>query len=142
MKQTQRLLMTLFATGILLALLLVVLYETDILEPGTMAGKTQEEFVTMTMMELLSLAGAFLGLRMFMFGKIHQALVTQKAPALLKFGVLRLVIIETPMVANTLFYYIYMKPTFGYLAIILALCLPFVVPTMWRCEAETTEEEA
>ena len=133
--------MTLFAAGILLALLLVVLYETDIMEQGTMAGKTQEEFVTMTTMELLSLAGAFLGLRMFKFGKIHQALVTQKAPALLKFGVLRLVILETPMVANTLFYYMYVKPTFGYLAIILALCLPFVVPTMGRCEAETTEEE-
>ena len=134
--------MTLFAAGILLALLLVVLYETDILEPGSMVGRTQEEFVTMTMMELLSLAGAFLGLRMFKFGMIHQALVTQKAPALRRFGVLRLVILETLMVTNTLFYYMYMKPTFGYLAIILALCLPFVVPTMGRCEAETTEEKA
>ena len=37
-------------------------------------------------------------------------------------------------------FYIYMNPTFGYLAIILLLCLPFVFPSQSRCIAETTEE--
>jgi hypothetical protein len=35
-----------------------------------------------------------------------------------------------------------MNTTFGYLAIILLLCLPFVFPTLNRCIAETTAEEA
>ena len=53
----------------------------------------------------------------------------------------RLLILEAPMVVNTLLYYIYMNATYGYLAIILLLCLPFVFPTENRCIAETTEEE-
>jgi hypothetical protein len=32
-----------------------------------------------------------------------------------------------------------MNTTFGYLGIILLLCLPFVFPSLSRCEAETTE---
>jgi hypothetical protein len=52
----------------------------------------------------------------------------------------RLIILEAPMVINTLLYYIYMNPTFGYLAIILLLCLPFVFPSYNRCVSDTTEE--
>ena len=53
---------------------------------------------------------------------------------------MRLALIELPMLSNTIFYYMYMKPTFAYLAIILLLCLPFVWPSMGRCLAETEEE--
>ncbi len=60
---------------------------------------------------------------------------------MLKWGLLRLLILEVPMVVNTYLYYIYMNTTFGYLAIILLLCLPFVMPTESRCLAETSEEE-
>ena len=45
------------------------------------------------------------------------------------------------MVVNTLLYYIYMNTTFGYMAIIMALCLPFVFPTKGRCLAEIEENE-
>ena len=96
----------------------------------------------MAIMEVATLACVFLALRLFKFKQIHQALVTEKAPALLKFGIIRLMLLELPMLSNTLFYYMYMNTTFGYLAIILLLCLPFVVPTMNRCIAETTEDEA
>lgn len=68
--------------------------------------------------------------------------MTKKEPAMLKWGMLRLLILEAPMVSNTYLYYIYMNTTFGYLAIILLLCLPFVFPTLNRCIAETTAEEA
>ena len=42
-----------------------------------------------------------------------------------------------PLWADTLLYYLYMNTTFGYLGIILVLCLPFVYPSESRCEAET-----
>lgn len=141
MKQTQTILMSFFVGIIALSLMLVVLYETDILESGTAAGNNQTEFLLTTVMELLTLGCAFLALRMFKFPQVHQTLVLRKAPALLKFGLLRLTFLELPMLLNTLFYYMYMKPTFGYLAIILVLCLPFVVPTMGRCEAETSSDD-
>ena len=59
----------------------------------------------------------------------------------MKLGMLRLSLLLIPMQVNTLLYYLYMNPAFGYMAIILLLCLPFVYPSMNRCLDETTEEE-
>ena len=141
MEKTQRILMALCLGLIAAALLLVALCETDTLATGGMADNKQAEFITTTVMELCTLAGAYLGLRMFKMRMIHSELVSGRASALLKWGVVRLMLLEVPLVGNTLFYYIYMNPTFGYMAIILLLCLPFVWPSMSRCIAETTEEE-
>ena len=124
-----------------IALAIVALYELDVLESGVLADSKQTEFVALTVMELTSLAAAFIGLRLFRFRMIHNELVTNSEPAMLKWGLLRLLILEVPMVVNTYLYYIYMNTTFGYLAIILLLCLPFVMPTESRCLAETSEEE-
>jgi hypothetical protein len=60
---------------------------------------------------------------------------------MLKWGLLRLLILEVPMVVNTYLYYIYMNTTFGYMAIIGLLCLPFVFPTMSRCQAEVEDDK-
>ena len=124
-----------------IALAIVALYEFGVLESGVLADSKQTEFVALTVMELTSLAAAFIGLRLFRFRMIHNELVTNSEPAMLKWGLLRLLILEVPMVVNTYLYYIYMNTTFGYLAIILLLCLPFVMPTESRCLAETSEEE-
>ena len=59
---------------------------------------------------------------------------------MMKWGTIRLLILEVPMLVNTLLYYIYMNTTFGYMAIILLLCLPFVFPSLNRCLAETSDE--
>ncbi len=124
-----------------IALAIVALYEFGVLESGVLADSKQTEFVALTVMELTSLAAAFIGLRLFKFRMIHNELVTNEEPAMLKWGLLRLLILEVPMVVNTYLYYIYMNTTFGYLAIILLLCLPFVMPTESRCLAETSEEK-
>ena len=133
--------MILFITSIVLPLAMVVLFETGIIATGIMAGETQSEFLLTSTMELVTLAFAFLSLRLFKFGRIHADLVNRQEKALLKWGYLRLLLIQAPLVINTLLYYLYMKPTFGYLAIILALCLPFVYPSMDRCLAEVSEEQ-
>ena len=142
MKKTQQFLMTVFVGILLVTAIIVVVYETNILSPGGNVLSKESEFINVAIMEVATLACVFLALRLFKFKQIHQALVTDKAPALLKFGIIRLILLELPMLSNTLLYYMYMNTTFGYLAIILLLCLPFVVPTMNRCIAETTEDEA
>ena len=141
MKQTQKILMGQFVSIVLMVLALVVLFETDIIVSGGLNGDSQTEFLLTAVMELVTLGCAFLSLRLFRFKSIHADLVSRKAPALKKWGVARLLLIHVPIVLDTLLYYLYMKPTFGYLAIILALCLPFVWPSMNRCVAETTEEQ-
>ena len=141
MKKVSKQLMFIYVLLIVAALAIVVLYECDVMESGVLADSKQTEFVAMTGMELTSLLSAFLGLRLFKFPKIHASLVTRKEQAMLTWGILRLLVLEVPMVVNTYLYYMYMNATFGYLAIILLLTLPFVVPTESRCIAETTEEE-
>jgi hypothetical protein len=92
-------------------------------------------------MEIVSLGAAFLGLRLFKFKAIHDDLVKRQEKAMWKWGMARLIILEAPMVIDTLLYYIYMNTTYGYLAIIMLLTLPFVFPSENRCIAETSEED-
>lgn len=141
MKRTQLILMGFFITTIVVVLAFVVLFETDTIASGLLAGDNQTEFLFTALMELVTLGFAFLSLRLFKFGKIHSDLVARKEIALMKWGVTRIMLIQGPLCFDTLLYYLYMKPTFGYLAIILALCLPFVFPSMDRCIAETSEED-
>ena len=141
MKKISKLLMLIYVLLVAVTLVIVALYECGALESGVLTDSKQTEFVAMTIMELTTLVAAFLGLRLFKFPKIHADLVTRKEPAMLKWGILRLLVLEVPMVVNTYLYYMYMNPTFGYLAIILLLCLPFVFPSESRCIDETTEAE-
>ena len=123
-----------------MALVIIVLFETDVLPAGVKADDKQSEFVLTALMEIISLGAAFMGLRLFKFKAIHNDLVSRKETAMWKWGMTRLLILEAPMVINTLFYYIYMNTTFGYMGIMLLLCLPFVFPSLSRCLAETSEE--
>lgn len=120
-----------------ITVVLVVLFETDVLPSGLMATEKQTEFLLTTLMELLTLASVYLALRLFKFDKVHQELVTRKADGLRRWGLIRLAILLLPMPLNTVLYYLFMNTTFGYMAIILAICLPFVYPSEARCEAET-----
>ena len=69
-------------------------------------------------MELATLGCAFLALRLFKFDRVHRALNEQKAVALKKWGLLRLLLLFLPLLAD---------------------CLPFVYPSEGRCIAETEQ---
>ena len=140
MKSISKRLVVIYMSLAAIALAIIILYETDILEAGVMEEQKQSEFILTALMELISLGAAFLGLRLFKFKAVHQELVNLKETAMWKWGVIRLLILEVPMVVDTLLYYIYMNTTFGYLAVMLLLCLPFVFPSVNRCLAETSEE--
>ena len=132
--------MAFYTFQVALALVFIVLFETNVLPTGIMADDKQSDFVLTALMEIISLGAAFLGLRLFKFKPVHNDLVNRKETAMWKWGMTRLIILEAPMVINTLLYYIYMNTTYGYLGIMLLLCLPFVFPSAGRCLAETTEE--
>ncbi len=141
MKKISKQLTFVYVVLVAVALAIVAIYELGLLESGVLADSKQTEFVAMTVMELTSIGAAFLGLRLFKFHMIHDELVCLKESAMLKWGMLRLLILEVPMVVNTYLYYMYMNATFGYLAIILLLTLPFVRPSESRCIDETRELE-
>ena len=140
MKLISKQLMVVYIALLALALVFVVFFELDVLPVGVKADDKQSGFLLTALMEIVTLGAAFLGLRLFKFSSVHNDLVCRQEPAMCKWGVARLLILEVPMVIDTLLYYIYMNTTFGYLAIILLLCLPFVFPSLNRCLAETSEE--
>lgn len=138
MKRTQSILMRLFCASVGMSLLAVVLFETDLLPCGIMKDDASSgEFVMATLMELLTLCAIPSALRLFRFASVRRRLAT--ADGLLRMGLARLLMLCVPMVGNTLLYYMYMNVAFGYMAIILLLCLAFVLPTMSRCEAELAD---
>ncbi|MBQ6548820.1 MAG: hypothetical protein IJL82_02690 [Prevotella sp.] len=141
MKKVSKQLMAFYIAQIALALVVVVLFELDVLPVGVMADDKQSDFIFTALMEIVSLGAAFLGLRLFKFKAIHDDLVKRQEKAMWKWGMARLIILEAPMVIDTLLYYIYMNTTYGYLAIIMLLTLPFVFPSENRCIAETSEED-
>ena len=126
MKKVSQQLIAFYTAQIALALVIVVLFELDMLPTGIMADDKQTDFLLTATMEIVSLGAAFLGLRLFKFEVVSKNLVERKEKAMWKWGMTRLLILEAPMVINTLLYCIFMYTTFGYLAIILLLCLPFV----------------
>ena len=142
MKQTQTILKLQFWTDLTVTAVMAVLYETEVLSTGLLAGLSPNtELVVTTLVELLSLLLIPVSLKMFKFKPVRQDLVQRKEQALRKWGVVRLGVLFSVLFVNTLLYYIYMNTAFGYLAIITLLCLPFVYPSRDRCLTETEEEQ-
>lgn len=139
MKHTQRLLMTIFLTAIALGLVIVTLFETDMLPCGIMTSEDKStEFVAAFVMELLTICIIPVAMRLFRFKRIGDRLTS--AEALKVWGMTRLLMLCVPMIVNTVLYYVFMNVAFGYMGIILFLCLFFVMPTMERCLSEIKEE--
>ena len=74
MKKTQKQLMMLFACIVILGVAIVILFETNLWASGCLADNAQTEFLLTTLMELMTLGCAFLGLRLFKFKKVKSDL--------------------------------------------------------------------
>ena len=142
MEKTVRQLRTLFFCSIAVALIIVILFETELILPGSLALNTRQCFVVATIMELLTIVVIPFALRLFKFKKINSLLTDedQRWENLLSYGTTRILMLSVPMIVNTLCYYLFMSTAFAYLAIILFLCMFFVYPSVDKCVAETTKQ--
>lgn len=142
MEKTVRQLRTLFFCSIAVALIIVILFETELILPGSLALNTRQCFVVTTIMELLTIVIIPFALRLFKFKKINSLLTDedQRWENLLSYGTTRILMLSVPMIVNTLCYYLFMSTAFAYLAIILFLCMFFVYPSVDKCVAETTKQ--
>lgn len=140
MKETQRKLLIAFFAPVIMAVAIIVLYETECLMPGNLPDPTVN-FLAGTVMVLLTIGSIPFALYMFRIPKIHRQLTddAQKAPQhLLTFGMLRMMMLAVPMVVNIWFYYFFSFTTsYFYMAVILFLSMFFIYPSMDRCLAET-----
>lgn len=123
-----------------MTLLLVILYEFEILLPGNLIDERNFVFFMQVVMEFVSIAVIPVALKLFSLKSVHRKLVAGKESALLFWGTIRINLLCLPMIINTWMYYqASLSPAFGYMAIILFLSSFFVYPSMSRCMAETND---
>ena len=128
MNKTINLLRTVLIANVGLAVVLAAFYELDMLPSGMLAGRAQDEFLCTISMELLTIVLIPVGLRLFKTKDVERRLDECDIKAFRKWGLVRILMITVPLVLNTLLYYNFMNTTFGYMALILLICLPFIYP--------------
>ncbi len=125
---TIRLLRTLLFVNVGFPVLFAVLFELDILPSGTLTGMPQEEFLATIVMELVTLVAIPVALRLFKTKNVEQSVEQGDEAAFRKWSIMRILLVTEPLLINTLCYYLFMNTTFGYMALILLICIPFIYP--------------
>ena len=130
MNKTISLLRTVLIANVGVAVVIAALYELDILPSGMMTGRPQDEFLSTIFMELTTIVFIPVALRLFKTMNVEKRLEEGNIKAFRKWGLVRILMITVPLVLNTLLYYSFMNTTFGYMALILLICLPFIYPAV------------
>ncbi len=142
MKKVIRTLKYLFSLILLVTLLLVLVFESELLLPGFILVESKVDFVIKYIMELMTIIIIPLSLRLFKFKSVERKLATKKQHALLRWGVLRIIMLGIPMIINTILYYGFLAVEFGYLSIILLISMIFIYPSKDKCYYETRDLES
>lgn len=142
MKKTQQLLMTLFCAFLALTALIYICGEFLQCDMTLFDDASrQTKFCVSTLMILLTICLLPLSLRLFRFSRISTDLQQRQAEALRRWGALRLTVMGLLLLVNTALYYVFgLESAYGYLAVVTLLCMPFVIPTLSRCQAEVMPE--
>lgn len=128
MKKTVNILRTLFIASVGIAVVVAALYELDILPSGVLADRPQDEFLCTIAMELVTIVFIPIALRLFKTKDVDRRLDEGDIKTFKTWSIVRILMITVPLLMNTLLYYIFMSTTFGYMALILLICLPFIYP--------------
>lgn len=128
MNKTISLLRTVLIANVGVAVVIAALYELDILPSGMFTGRPQDEFLSTISMELITIVFIPVALRLFKTKDVEKRLEEGNIKAFRKWGLVRILMITVPIVLNTLLYYSFMNTSFGYMALILLICLPFIYP--------------
>lgn len=128
--------MTVFVLLLLAAAVLYVCGDFLDVDMSIDAAVGHSNIVVQMVMILLTLGLVPVALRLFKFSKVAQSLKSRPEQSLLRWGLVRLLVLGSLLIVNTLLYYMYVEMAFGYLAIMVLLTMPFVVPTMKRCLTE------
>lgn len=142
---TCRILKAVMITCIMIAVVIMVLFQTEALLPGSRYDGSEacnhEIFAVSTILEILTITAIPLTLKFFKLKFISRKLAGNPG-ALLRYGLLRMLLLMSLLVVNVCFYYIYAySVAFGYMAIVLAIVTIFIIPTKERCIDEISISE-
>lgn len=142
MKRTAKILRTTFFLSIIITLLIVAAFETELLEEGALADQSYQHIhiLLQAVMIVVALTTIPLSLKLFHIRFVHDRLSDDESRMpthLLHWGVLRMAMLCLPMMADMTFYYIFGADVrFFYLSVITFLCLFFIYPSLERCLQE------
>lgn len=141
MEKVSSILKKLFYGILAVALLIVVVFETGLLTPGSLGGDKAAEFPILTAMELLTVCLIPFSLYLFRVKSVRQNLLAAPAQSMLTWGFVRMAMLAFLLVVNVVCYYLYMNASFGYMAIIAAISMLFIYPSIGRCKDETSSND-
>lgn len=141
MEKVSSILKKLFYGILAVALLIVVVFETGLLTPGSLGGDKAAEFPILTAMELLTVCLIPFSLYLFRVKSVRQNLLAAPAQSMLTWGFVRMAMLAFLLVVNVVCYYLYMNASFGYMAIIAAISMLFIYPSIGRCKEETSSND-
>ena len=122
--------------------LLILLAELDIIAVGRFADATQNEFIVHIIMTLVTLVALPICLRLMHMKRIRERLSKENTPTYYnRLSLLRVSLLGVILLINTICYYLFMKVTFLYLAIIVMLAYILIFPTKNRYGYENTKDE-
>lgn len=138
MQKTRKKLWTECIISLTLSLLMVLLFETQLIEEGLLLTEDGTlQFAIQSLMTIVLFATIPSALYLFRWKKVTQDLNNSREKALMKWGTFRMMLLCLPMTLNVLFYYLFGSSVgFFYMAVIYVLSLVFILPTKGRCENE------
>lgn len=132
----QRILQIAFYSIVVPAILLVLLFESNVFPTGLYADNKTADFLFTTIMEILTICCIPLALRLIKDKTMKKYDVPRRMQIYRRKAMLRLLLLGCSLLVNTFLYYLFMNVAFGYMAIILFLCLLFIIPTKERQQRE------
>ncbi|EKY03136.1 hypothetical protein HMPREF9151_00479 [Hoylesella saccharolytica F0055] len=132
----QRILQITFYSIVVTAILLVLLFENNVFSTGLYADNKPADFLFTTILEVLTICCIPLALRLIKDKTMKKYDVPRRMQIYRRKAMLRLLLLGCPLLVNTFLYYLFMNVAFGYMAIILFLCLLFIIPTKERQQRE------
>lgn len=142
MNKTIKILQAIFYSVLGLAIIITALFMADILPQGEYATESVSEFYCLTLMELITIFTIPFSIWFFRSSVVRKSFAQNRgreAAILLRWGMLRLLMLGIVLIANLLLYWLFMKVAFGYMAIITFLAIFFVQPSKARCEEEAKQ---
>ena len=127
-----------------IAMMLLVLCETDLLDISILAGYERMEYISAVVMELIMLITIPRALFVVRMSVLRKWITSDSVRINTRYDLfanLRMLVLALPMILNLVFYYAFgNNPTFGYMAVIYFICMFLVYPSEARYESETNKQ--
>lgn len=136
-----RRLQTLLFAMVLVAVLIIIVFETGLLPSPLITGKGNLEMIIGTIMVFITLLSIPLALGIVKAKAAEKPTAIAKESGFFRTSVVRILMLGIPLVLNTAFYFIFMKASFAYMGIILLLAYFFVLPTQGRYQSHMNKDD-